>query len=147
VRSALAVLLIAGGARLEAQAQARPEFRLDAAQSGSGRAAEAGAGISIRFGPYLRGGLGASYDVWRDAGDVHRVRVESAVRFLLDPLAQQRWGLSLGAGLGVRERGYMLVVADLEGPSRGGVRPALQVALGGGTRVGVVLRRTRAGWR
>jgi hypothetical protein len=44
-------------------------------------------------------------------------------------------------------RPYLTVVIDVEGRMRGPVTPALQVGLGGGTRVGVVLRASKARWR
>jgi hypothetical protein len=39
------------------------------------------------------------------------------------------------------------VVIDVEGRVHGPVTPALQLGLGGGTRIGVVLRTSRARWR
>ena len=70
------------------------------------------------------------------------------VRFLLDPFRQSAYGLSMGGGLsaraepGDRVRPRLLLAVDLEGRrSSRGLVPALQVGLGGGVRVGVVLRR------
>jgi hypothetical protein len=75
-------------------------------------------------------------------------RVDLLTRFLLDPFRQSRYGLSLGGGIGLRAepgdhvRPVLLAAVDLEGArwSNGWV-PAMQLGLGGGARVGVVLRR------
>ena len=62
--------------------------------------------------------------------------------------------LSFGGGVSVpytdgdpHVRPYLTVVIDVEGRMRGPVTPALQVGLGGGTRIGVVLRASKARWR
>jgi hypothetical protein len=39
------------------------------------------------------------------------------------------------------------LVADLEGRKRGAITPAIQIGLGGGARVGVVLRTSVPRWR
>jgi hypothetical protein len=42
---------------------------------------------------------------------------------------------------------YLALVVDVEGKSRNGVSPALQIGLGGGARIGLVLRRSSRVWR
>jgi len=81
-------------------------------------------------------------------------RLDVLARFLLDPFRQTRYGLSLGGGMslraeqGDRVRPVLLVAVDLEGRrSMRGLVPAVQVGLGGGTRIGVVLRRGAQGAR
>jgi hypothetical protein len=46
-----------------------------------------------------------------------------------------------------RTRPYLTAVIDVEGRQRGRFTPALQVGLGGGTRVGVVIRSSATRWR
>ena len=69
-------------------------------------------------------------------------------RFLLDPYGQTAWGISAGGGLslraepGDRVRPLLLVALDIEGRrSARGIAPAVQIGLGGGVRIGAVLRR------
>ncbi len=145
MRRAVALVLLVGAAR--AGAQVRPEARLEFANTGAGNRVAAGLGLTTKLGPYLRGSALVAHDVWRDGGGTPLASVESHVRFLLDPLAEQSWGLSFAAGLGFRERPYLLVAADLEGPRMRSVRPAIQLALGGGLRLGCVLRRAATGRR
>ncbi len=64
------------------------------------------------------------------------------------------FGISLGGGISVpfvqgdtRVRPYLTAVADLEGHKHGPVTPALQIGLGGGARLGVVLRMSPGRWR
>ncbi|HEX7939864.1 MAG TPA: hypothetical protein VF483_12830 [Gemmatimonadaceae bacterium] len=139
----VAMLVAASGAH----AQLAPEVRVDFSATGAQRRAEAGAGLGAAMGPYLRAGLSVSYDLTASAGQPRRLRVENLIRFLFDPIAQDRWALSVGGGLGVRQRAYMMVAAELEGPRIKGARPALQYALGAGQRLALVIRRARNGRR
>jgi hypothetical protein len=123
-------------------AQLRPEARAELVASRHGHQ-EAGLGLSGGLGPYLRAGVTVSYDLDNDLIEPRRVRIENQVRFLLDPLAQGRWGLSFGAGLGYRQRAYLVMAADLEGPCVGRVRPAIQFALGAGARLALIVRGAR----
>ena len=75
-------------------------------------------------------------------------------RFLLDPYREMPLGLSLGGGISVpvvrgdsQVRPYLTAVVDVEGRTRGPVTPAVQVGLGGGARVGVVMRLATGRWR
>jgi hypothetical protein len=127
-----------------------PELRADVL-FGHQSAAQLGAGMQIPFGYYVRLGLDGAVGVrLGDVGAGSRMdgRVDLLTRFLLDPFRQNRYGLSLGGGIGLRAepgdhvRPVLLAALDLEGVrwSSGWV-PALQVGLGGGARLGIVLRR------
>jgi hypothetical protein len=136
-RAVACALLVAAPAR----AQLQPEVHAELARAVNTRVA-LGVGATGRVGPYVRAGLSVTHDVWRSAGSAAAAtRVDYVMRFTMDPVAEQRWGVSFGGGLGYRERAYLLAVAELEGPRSSGLRPAFQFALGGGARLGFVLRR------
>jgi len=141
-RAVAVALLLA----VPARAQLQPEARAELARAAESRA-ELGIGASFRIGLYVRGALSVARDVWRSADTSAATRAEYLMRFTLDPLAEQRWAVSFGGGVGYRERAYLLAVAELEGPRHAGLRPALQFSLGGGTRLGFVLRRAVKGRR
>jgi len=139
-------------------AQRRPtsyaEYRADVI-AGSATAAQAGGGLVLPFGVYVRTSLdGAIGATWR--GGVARTsgRADVISRFLLDPFRETPVVLSMGGGVSVpyadgdtRVRPYLTVVVDVEGRQHGAITPALQVGLGGGLRVGVVLRTSPRAWR
>jgi len=151
---ALGAVVASGTLALRAQAQLptptiQPEMRLDAI-IGHQPAVQAGLGLQVPMGYYVRVGLDAAagMPVGSDAPRRPDARADLLVRFLLDPFRQSAYGLSLGGGLsaraepGDRVRPRLLVAADLEGRrSAHGVVPAVQVGLGGGVRIGVLLRR------
>jgi len=158
---AAAALLAACAAAAGAQVpkpSIQPELRLDVI-AGHQPAVQAGAGVQIPMGYYVRLGLDGALGV--ATGDRKALigtadappgrldgRVDLLVRFLLDPFRQSAYGLSVGGGLsaraepGDRVRPRLLVAADLEGRrSTHGVVPAIQLGLGGGVRIGVLVRR------
>lgn len=110
-------------------------------------------GVGVALGNYVRASAVAGAGATAARGQSRSSgRADGVVRFLLDPFGERRWGPYGGAGVstvytagGAGERGawrgYLLAVAGLEGPSGHGFLPALELGLGGGTRVGVVLRR------
>ena len=118
-------------------------------------AVEAAVGLVIPAGVYSRtafliGGGAAS----QDSGSKIVGRAEIVSRFLLDPFRESPLGLSVGGGVGVtnlsdpkRWQPFLALVLDLELRQRAGFTPALQVGLGGGTRVGLVLRTCTDRWR
>ena len=113
-----------------------------------------GVGANIPGGYYLRYGLTvAAGPAWRGDATLRSGRAELSARFLLDPFREISWGLYAGAGLTLRweERSgsheYLLVLAGLEGPEKGGWRTAVEAGLGGGARLGIVLRRARRNGR
>ena len=141
-----------------ARAQQRPtpyaEYRADV-MSGRNTAAQAGAGLVLPFGIYVRTSLdGAVGATWRDGLARASGRADLVSRFLLDPFRETPVVLSLGGGVSVpyvdgdtRVRPYLTAVVDVEGRLRGRITPAFQIGLGGGVRVGVVLRTSPRAWR
>jgi hypothetical protein len=130
------------------------EYRADAIV-GRGTSVQGGAGVSLPLGVYVRLAVDASAGAtWRDATTRASGRVDAIGRFLLDPFREVPVALSLGGGVSVpyvdkqsQVRPYLLLVVDVEGRTRGPVTPALQIGLGGGTRVGLVLRTSTGRWR
>jgi hypothetical protein len=133
-----------------------PQIRADLI-AGARPAVQVGAGLQVPLGVYVRAGIDVA--VGSRIGQVSTSsrldgRVDLLARFLLDPLRQSRWGFSAGGGVsmraepGERVRPLLLVAVDLEGRrSLRGVAPAVQVGLGGGVRIGAVLRRVPAASR
>lgn len=113
-------------------------------------ALEAAYGFSIPAGIYMRTGLIAGIGAGRHGIDG---RTDLVSRFSLDPFRQSRWSPYVGGGLSGRyrsredggSRAFLLIFLGIEGPLPAGKTsgwvPALEVGLGGGARVGVVLRR------
>jgi hypothetical protein len=152
----LAMLVLgAGVARAQNNPPTYAEYRADAIV-GRATTAQLGAGVVIPGGVYGRLSVdGAAGATWRDGGTHASGRVDLIGRFLLDPFREAPVGVSLGAGVSVpyvagdaHVRPYLTFVADIEGRrSRGGLTPALQLGLGGGARVGLVIRRSVSRWR
>jgi hypothetical protein len=129
------------------------EYRADAIIARAATA-EAGLGAVMPLGAYVRVSLdGAAGASWRNAAFHPSGRIDAVGRFLLDPFRETPVALSLGGGVSVpyvdgqRVRPYLTLVADLEGRKRGAITPAIQIGLGGGARVGVVLRTSVPRWR
>lgn len=127
------------------------EGRLDASATPD-LGAHAGAGVNVRAGWYARLGVSALVGATHDAAGTHASRrLDATARFLLDPFAERRRGLYGGAGLTVRQqggeawKGDLLLVVGIEGSTRARLVPAVELALGGGVRLGVVLRSRRGG--
>lgn len=149
-----AVIVLAGaaaaqGAGVPAPAP-MPEIRVDAIV-GHQPTVQLGAGVQLPVGYYVRVGVDAAAGIPVGNDQEPRRfdgRVDLLARFLLDPFRQRAYGLSVGGGLsaraepGDRVRPLLLVAMEVEGrrSARGWV-PALQVGLGGGARIGFVLRR------
>jgi hypothetical protein len=129
------------------------EYRVDAIV-GRGTALEGGAGVVVPSGVYVRTGIDAAAGMtWHDGARASG-RIDVISRFLLDPYRQVPIGLSLGGGVSVpyasgdrNVRPYLTAVVDVEGRLRRGFTPALQLGVGGGTRVGIVLRTSPRAWR
>ncbi|HEU4748594.1 MAG TPA: hypothetical protein VFS56_08850 [Gemmatimonadaceae bacterium] len=119
-------------------------------------AAHAGIGLSFPAGLYVRTGVVAGAGVGRHGVDA---RTDLIGRFSFDPLRQSRWAPYGGAGVSVRfnstaeggAKEYLLFFLGVEGPlplgRPAGWVPAFEVGLGGGTRVGAVIRKGVRGRR
>jgi hypothetical protein len=117
---------------------------------------EAGYGFSIPAGIYMRTGFVGGVGAGRNGVES---RADLISRFSMDPFRQSRWAPYGGAGLSGRfrssadggSRAYLLILLGVEGPLIGGRAsgwvPAVEVGLGGGARVGLVMRRGIAGRR
>jgi hypothetical protein len=117
-------------------------------------AAHLGVGFSIPAGMYARLGLvAAAGQAWRDGEPEPAGRVDALVRFLVDPLREFRWAPYAAGGLGAVYndaddwRAVLVGVLGVEGPVLRSIVPAIEVGFGGGTRVGVVVRRAMPGRR
>jgi hypothetical protein len=125
------------------------EFRVDALVAHT-TGVEAGLGLSVPAGIYVRTGLVAGIGVGRYGAEG---RTDLISRFSLDPFRQSRWAPYVGGGISGRyrskldggSRAYLLVFLGIEGPlpigATSGLVPAIELGLGGGARFGVVLRR------
>jgi hypothetical protein len=115
----------------------------------------AGGGIVVPAGTYTRLTVSASAGAARTSVTTQPAgRVDVVARFLLDPLREMPWGLSLGGGLTVpyarTTQGVhplMTALIDVEGRRGARFTPAVQVGLGGGVRVALVWRASSRPWR
>jgi hypothetical protein len=160
----LAPVILALGASIAAPAAARSqnalqpfqsELRLDGLFAGTS-AVEGAYGVSIPAGIYVRNGLVVGLGAGRHGLEG---RTDFVTRFSFDPFRQSRWAPYGAAGLSGRYRptadggskAYLLILLGIEGPlplgKAVGWVPALEVGLGGGARVGFILRRAITGRR
>lgn len=131
------------------QQSVQTEWRIDGifARTAAG---EVGLGVSLPVGIYVRNGLVGGIGVGEHGIEG---RTDLLSRFSLDPFRQSRWSLYGGGGISGRYRteqdggshAYLLLFLGLEGPlplgRTSGWVPAFEAGLGGGARVGVILRR------
>jgi hypothetical protein len=137
-----------GGAQT-VQQKFQSEGRLDAIFARTA-GVEAAYGLTVPVGIYVRSGIVAGIGAGRHGVEG---RTDFVSRFSFDPFRQTRWAPYAGAGLSGRyrsnldggDRAYLLVFLGVEGPlplgELSGWVPALEVGLGGGARVGLILRR------
>lgn len=138
------------GAQAPVRAMPQPEARLDAVVTPGGGVLT-GVGVNRRFGWYARGGATLSVGAVRDGdGWAATQRLELVSRFLFDPFGEHRRGVYGGVGVAVRHlagdvtRPELVLVAGVEGPRVGNAPiPSVEVALGGGLRIGMVWRKRR----
>jgi hypothetical protein len=116
--------------------------------------AQLGVGANVAAGYYLRVGADvAAGAALRDGGGVASGRVDIVTRYLLDPFHELRWGPYAGGGFTAlwdrraSWRGDLLLLVGIEGPAHAGWRTSVELGLGGGARLGVVLRRARLNGR
>jgi hypothetical protein len=131
------------------QQQLQLEGRLDAIVAHT-TGVEAGLGLSVPVGIYMRSGLVAGIGAGRHGLEG---RTDLISRFSLDPFRQSHWAPYAGAGISGRyrsrldggSRAYLLVFLGAEGPlpmgRTSGIVPAFEIGLGGGARFAVILRR------
>ena len=111
---------------------------------------EAGLGLTVPNGIYLRSGLVAGIGAGRHGVEG---RTDFVARFSLDPFRQSRWAPYAGGGVSGRYRSeldggshaYLMIFLGVEGPlplgRTSGWVPAFEAGLGGGGRVAVIFRR------
>ncbi len=153
---AVALLLnVAAASLARAQEPLRPytELRGDVFLAPT-NSALLGVGEQFPLGYYTRFGLDLTGGVaWEDDASFATARVDAIMRFLLDPFRETKWALSAGAGVTVRYvapdawRPFLALVLDVEGKRTGPFTPAFQLGLGGGVRLGVVLRGSARAYR
>jgi hypothetical protein len=149
-------LLVSVSPRLAAQllAPSYIEYRADGIV-GRGTSAQAGLGAVYQLGTYVRTSVDAAGGAtWHDGATLGSGRVDVIARFLLDPFREAPLGLSVGGGVTVpylngdaHLRPLLTAVVDVEGRLRHDITPALQLGLGGGGRIGIVLRTSPPRWR
>lgn len=119
------------------------EGRIDAIAAGPA-AIHVGAGFTVPMGTYVRAGADAAIGSSRDGISG---RVDGFARFHLDPLRQHRWAPYGGGGLTARfddnrsTRYYLLVFLGIDGPVSHKLSTSFEAGLGGGGRIGVIVRR------
>ena len=116
--------------------------------------AQLGVGANVPAGYYLRIGVDAAAGASVRYGSAFASgRVDVVTRYLLDPFREFRWAPYVGGGFTAQwnrraaRRGDLLLVAGIEGPAHGGWVSSVELGLGGGARLGVVLRRARSNGR
>lgn len=141
----LALAFLAARDAAAQRAGPRPLVRADVVLARA-TALQGALGLTLPLGNYVRLDGVAGAGVERSEGASRAsARGDLVGRFLLDPFRQSRWSGYAGGGLGALRtdgdwRGYLLAVVGVEGPGAHDLLPALELGLGRGARVGVVLR-------
>jgi hypothetical protein len=110
-------------------------------------AIHAGIGITGVTGTYLRSGIVAGIG---ESKNGISGRVDFVNRFHLDPFREHKWAPYAGGGLTTRfddnrrTRVYLLLIAGVDGPVTNGLTTSIEAGLGGGGRIGVIIRRATA---
>lgn len=148
--SALPLLAAAQPGR---DAPVRAEARVDAIFARA-TLLHAGLGLGVRTGYNIRAHfVGAAGYAVKDGATEPSARADATLRLLLDPFGENRSGLSVGGGLTLLHDGFDetralgMIVVGLEGAPRAPVVWAVEVGLGGGARIGVVLRQRARRYR
>jgi len=120
-----------------------PEVRIDGIIARVS-ALQAGAGVTVVAGTYVRAGIVGGLGFSRDGLSG---RIDGFARFHSDPFRQSRWAPYGGGGISGRfdrvagARAYLLLLAGIDGPVMNDMTPSVELGLGGGARIGVILRR------
>jgi hypothetical protein len=105
-----------------------------------------GVGATTVVGTYVRMGIDGAVGFNRHGLSG---RIDGLARFHFDPFRQSRWAPYGGGGVsgrfdkGEKARAYLLVFLGIDGPVSGSVTPSFELGLGGGGRVGIILRQAR----
>jgi hypothetical protein len=149
VALAAAHLIIASPAFAQRAGKARPEFRIDAIGARA-PTIQGGLGLAQPVGTYARlVGVIAMGVATHHGRSVAAWRADVATRFVLDPFGESHWALYGAGGVSVMYdefdmwRPVVAAAIGMEGPPRGTVAPAFELGLGGGVRLGFVLRGVR----
>ncbi len=119
------------------------EGRIDAIAAGPA-AIHAGVGFTVPMGTYVRSGFDGAIGSSRNGISG---RVDGFARFHLDPLRQHKWAPYGGGGLTARfddnraTRYYLLVFLGIDGPVANKLSASIEAGLGGGGRIGVIVRQ------
>ena len=136
----------AGAQRRDPAPRVAIEGRADVIVSKS-TAAHAGLGFTVKTGTYLRSGFDAGLGASRDGISG---RLDFVNRFHLDPFRQFKWAPYAGGGLSARfddnrkNRVYLLLLLGIDGPAKHGLGTSIEAGLGGGGRIGMIIRRAAA---
>jgi hypothetical protein len=140
------LLMLSVFAASDSAAAQTPELRLDAIAANPA-AVHVGAGFTIAMGTYVRSGFDAAIG---QSEDGISGRIDLVNRFHLDPFRQHRWAPYAGGGMTARfddnrtNRYYLLVFLGIDSPAKKGIATSIEAGLGGGARLGIVLRKARA---
>jgi hypothetical protein len=145
VSLAVAMRVSSAGAQAAGPSLA-PELRADAIVAQS-TAWQLGGGAALQTGDYLWLGADVGLGVVTGRTLEPSASVDVTGRVHLDADGEAHWapylvgGLTYRADRGARGALYLLIALGVHAPARAGIVPAVEVGLGGGVRVGVVLRR------
>lgn len=132
-----------------APAGAQVELRVEGIAARTS-ALQLGAGVNVPAGRYLRlGGAVAAGAAWRSGAPRASARADGVAHFLLDPFRESPLGLYGIGGVSLMYDGFehtrpnLVVGVGVEGTPRRGRIAAFELALGGGVRAAVIIRRAR----
>jgi hypothetical protein len=132
--------------QIPAESTVRPELRADAIMARVTHL-QSGFGFGLRTGYNLRAHIALAGGVaLRDGLTRESARGDATLRLLLDPYGETHAGLSIGGGLSIMHDGFEdtrpvgVIVIGIEGNARAARVWALEVGLGSGARIGVILR-------
>lgn len=105
-----------------------------------------GVGVTVPMGYYVRSGIVGGIGATRNGLSG---RVDGFARFHFDPFRESRWAPYGGGGVSGRfdkgegARAFLLLLAGFDGPIHRGMTSSVELGLGGGARVGVIIRQAR----